>query len=305
METGYSSDKGRKREQNEDSVLCIQLDASMDKLKECAGLFIVADGMGGHKAGETASRLAVSETARTCMAALPGLLNENSNAPATENPAKIIELAINMASKAIYDLSQKEKDMDGMGTTIVVALVAGQDLYVTNVGDSRCYIINENEIVQVSTDHSLAHEMVMAGLITAEESKTHPRKNVLTRVVGYDEKLTMESHNRKLYCGDNILLCSDGLWGVVPDQQIKETVLAAATPQEACDRLVATANDLGGPDNISVIIARPEALPDRKDVLEAETVVLSAGERSGLTSPKARKGFFSFLRRPKRPAKPE
>ncbi len=123
----------------------------------------------------------------------------------------------------------------------------------------------------MTKDHSLVQEMLDAGLITPEEARTHPRKNVITRVVGYYQEVEADSYQRKLYQGDNILLCSDGLWGVLPDQEITETVLAAETPEQACIQLVDQANQLGGPDNISVIVARPEQLPSWQDLVTADT----------------------------------
>jgi serine/threonine protein phosphatase PrpC len=298
VKIGYRCDIGKKREINEDNILCVQLDTTVNSMTGNAGLFSLADGMGGHKAGEIASRLAVTEVARMCMAAFPGLTVElSTGAPKIVDTARILSLAVNVANKTIYNLSQKDADLSGMGTTIVAALVSGQDAYVINAGDSRCYIINENEIMQVSTDHSLAHEMVVAGLITAEEATTHPRKNVLTRVVGYEEKLEPESYNRKLYNSEHILLCSDGLWSVVLDQQIKEIVLKAGTPQLACDELIALANELGSPDNISVIVVAPENLPIRSDVLEAETQVLAVSGHNDGPASQQRKSFVSFFQK--------
>jgi protein phosphatase len=226
---------------------------------------------------------------------------ENATIPAIENPGKMVAMAVNIANKTIYDLSKKDSSLQGMGTTIVAALITGQDLFLTSVGDSRCYIINANEIVQVTRDHSLAQEMLEAGLIAPDEVRTHPRKNVLTHVLGYEEKVEADSFNRKLYQGDNVLLCSDGMWGVLTDPQIKETVLKAEDPQQACIDLVAQANEAGGPDNISVIIVRPERLPIRQEVLEAETQVMATSGRSGDgTASPERKGFFSLFQK-KRP----
>jgi len=300
MQIGNICDIGRKRTLNEDCILCINLSITSNSIAETSGLFVVADGMGGHKAGEIASRLATREMARQCLSGLPELTSEETGiTPAIQNPGSMVELAVGIANKTIYDVSVNDSSLQGMGTTIVAALITGQDLFVTSAGDSRCYIINENEIVQVTKDHSLAQEMLDVGLIAPEEVRTHPRKNVLTHVLGYEEKVEADSFNRKLYEGDYVLLCSDGLWGVLTDHQIKETVLKAVSPQQACVELVAQANDMGGPDNISVIIIRPESLPIRQEVLEAETQVLAVSGRASAPMQKERKGFFSLFGRKK------
>ena len=297
MQIGYLSDIGRRKEQNEDSLLCLRLDAESDSISDLSGLFIVADGMGGHSAGEVASKMAIRLMARVCLSRLLGLDDKYTpNEPVSHDPGKILQVALGFANGIIYETSRKESSTRGMGTTISAALIHRQDLYCINAGDSRCYIINDSENIRVTKDHSLVQEMADAGLITAEETRTHPKKNILTRVVGYDNKVQPDTYHRKLYQGDFILLCSDGLWGVVQDGQIKETVLSSATLQQACSSLVEQANQLGGPDNISVILVKPENLPVRQDIMDAETQVLQVGDTPEEKPEKQRKGLFSFFR---------
>jgi protein phosphatase len=147
-------------------------------------------------------------------------------------------------------------------------------MYVAHLGDSRCYIINNRETTQVTRDHSEVQEMVDAGLITAEQAMAHPQKNVITRVLGYYRDVAVDSHHLKLYQEDNVLLCSDGLWEVLTDRAISEVVLAAAGPESACLELITQANNLGGPDNISVIVARPENLPSWQELINRDTQVM-------------------------------
>lgn len=274
MRIGYRCDVGQTRELNEDSVMCLKFDAEFPSGSESAGLLVVADGMGGHNAGEIASEWGIRALVKESLFWILGLAREDTakedKSAVPDSPQNTLDAAVKTANRLLFEKA-REQDLQGMGTTMTVALVIGQDLHVAHVGDSRCYIINDRETTQVTKDHSLVQEMLDAGLITPEEARTHPRKNVITRVVGYYQEVEADSYQRKLYQGDNILLCSDGLWGVLPDQEITETVLAAETPEQACIQLVDQANQLGGPDNISVIVARPEQLPSWQDLVTADT----------------------------------
>jgi protein phosphatase len=163
--------------------------------------------------------------------------------------------------------------LEGMGTTLTAALVIGGDLYVAHVGDSRCYIINARETIQVTKDHSVVQQLVDAGTITAEEARNHPRRNEITRVLGYSRDISPDLHHLKLYAGDNILLCSDGLHGVLRSNKISETVTGSQNPNQACLDLTAQANLAGGQDNISVIIAKPSSLPSWQAMVTAQTSI--------------------------------
>ncbi len=264
METGYGWDTGLVRKLNEDSVFCCTFDLRTSSGTVSAGLLAVADGMGGHDAGEVASDLAIRIFQAECIS---GLLAREA-APGLP----LLASAFGKANDAVLEAAA-ERSLQGMGTTLTAALVAGQDMFVAHIGDSRCYIINSREIIQVTTDHSVVQEMVDTGHISAEEALTHPRRNEITRVLGYSDASTPDLIQIKLYAGDNILLCSDGLCGVLPTDRIQETVLAANSPAQACDDLVSQTNLAGGPDNISVIVARPVGLPSWQALISAKTGV--------------------------------
>jgi serine/threonine protein phosphatase PrpC len=158
-----------------------------------------------------------------------------------------------------------------MGTTLTAALVIGDDMYLAHIGDSRCYVINSRETIRVTKDHSLVQQLLDSGAITAEQARNHPRRNLITRVLGHSTDIVSDLQQVKLYAGDNILLCSDGLHGVLPDEVITGTVLDAADANSACARLTEQALNAGGPDNISVIIVKPGNLPSWQAVTMAET----------------------------------
>jgi len=267
METGYSWDTGLLRELNEDSVLCTTFDLRTHVGTTSAGLFAVADGMGGHNAGEVASDLATRTLHTECIAAL--------HAKSAAAPLQILGAAFKKSNKKVLD-SATEAELKGMGTTLTAALVIGGDLYVAHVGDSRCYIINQRETLQVTHDHSVVQEMVDTGIITPEEARTNPHKHEITRVLGYNRNVTPDLFYVKLYAGDNLLLCSDGLCGVLPSSQIAQTVNNAANPDQACSDLTAQANLAGGPDNISAIVIRPDNLPSWQAMIAAETSLRKA-----------------------------
>ncbi len=262
METGYSWDTGLSRKLNEDSIFCGVFEISTHLEKLSAGLFAVADGMGGHNAGEIASSLAIKTF---CPEVMAGLLGQS---PAS--PLAIMSGAFIKANSLILAAS-REKSLEGMGTTLTCALVIGPDMYVAHVGDSRCSIINVRETLQITKDHSVVQTLVDAGFITPDEALSHPRKNEITRVLGYYADTIPDLIHVKLYAGDNILLCSDGLCGVLPAVRIAETVLAAGNADQACSDLAGQANLAGGPDNISAIIVKPSNLPSWQAVINVHT----------------------------------
>jgi len=264
LETGYSWDTGLLREINEDSVLCTTFDLRTHLGLVSAGLFAVADGMGGHSAGEVASDIATRALHTKCIS---GLL-----AQSPPPPLDVLASAFDEANSQVL-AAASASDLQGMGTTLTAALVIGGDLYVAHVGDSRCYIINSRETIQVTKDHSVVQQLVDAGAITSEQARKHPRRNEITRVLGYSRDITPDLHHIKLYAGDNILLCSDGLHGVLPSDSISETVTGSHDLNQACIDLTTQANLAGGPDNISVIIAKPSSLPSWQAVVTAQTSI--------------------------------
>ncbi len=263
MEIGYSCDPGLLRNLNEDSILCTSFDLRTHLEVISAGLFIVADGMGGHNAGEIASDLAT----RTFYTECTSRLLAQSPAP----PLSILATAFDKANSNVLE-SAGDRELQGMGTTLTAALVIGGDIYVAHVGDSRCYIINTREAIQVTKDHSVIQQLIDAGTITPEEARNHPRRNEITRVLGCFQDTVPDLYHLKLYSGDNILICSDGISGVLPANRISQTVISS-NPSQACIDLVAQVNLAGGPDNISVIIVKPGNLPSWQAMITAETSV--------------------------------
>ena len=264
MEVGYNSDPGLLRELNEDSVLCSSFDLRTHLGTISAGLFIVADGMGGHSAGEIASDLATRTFYLQCISRLLSSL--------PNPPVSVLTAAFEKANSNVFE-SARNRNLQGMGTTLTAALVVGGDIYVAHVGDSRCYIINTRETIQVTKDHSVVQQFIDAGIITPEQAINHPRKNEITRVLGYSADTTPDTYHLKLFSGDNILLCSDGLSGVLTSNKISETVINALNPKQACLDLTAQANLSGGPDNIAVIVAKPPDLPYWQAAVTAETSI--------------------------------
>jgi len=267
MEVGYSWDTGLVRKLNEDSILSITFELKSYQGVMTAGLFAVADGMGGHNAGEIASDLAARTFQAECVSCLLAK-------PGT-SPLTVLENAFIKANNTVASAA-KERSLQGMGTTLTAALVIGQDMYVAHIGDSRCYIINSRETLQITKDHSLVQQLVEAGLITTEQARSHPRRNEITRVLGYTPDTTPDLIHVKLYAGDTILLCSDGLHGVLDPATLEQTVNKTPDPNQACADLTAEANKAGGPDNISVIIVKPENLPSWQALVSALTTVRTA-----------------------------
>lgn len=227
------------REVNQDYVY-----TSEAPIGSLPNLLVVADGMGGHKAGELASKFAV-ETVK-----------EELARSTEEHPETMIRNAILSANLKLLHMAKEDENMRGMGTTLVVATVIDQTLYFANVGDSRLYLLN-NDIRQLSKDHSLVQEMVRLGGINQEEAKHHPDKNIITRAVGAREKVDIDFFEYRLQKDDIILMCTDGLTNMVEDEMIFRIVKGSRDVVEAVERLVEKAKMNGGSDNIGVIVAKP------------------------------------------------
>ena len=234
------TDVGKKRKLNQDFIY-----ASDERIGNLPNLLIVADGMGGHAAGEYASRYAVEA------------MVDYITASEETWPVRLLSGAVSAANATVLEQSLVDKSMEGMGTTLVAATLVDGCLYVVNVGDSRLYILDD-EIWQVTNDHSLVEEMVRAGELTPEKARIHPDKNVITRAVGTSRKVTADYFDVEMLPSDVILMCSDGLTNMIRDDQILKIVKEAASLEEAVQELVDTANRNGGSDNISVILASPE-----------------------------------------------
>lgn len=235
------TDVGQKRITNQDFVY-----ASDDPVGNLPNLFVVADGMGGHKAGDMASRLTVE------------VLLDSIRANREQNPIKIIRAAIETANTKILDTARTDENLFGMGTTVVVSTVIGHYMYVANVGDSRLYLIRDR-IEQITKDHSLVEEMVRIGEINREQARNHPDKNIITRAVGASRKVEIDFFDMRLEPEDIILLCSDGLSNMLEDSEIESIIKSGRDLSEVALELVARANQNGGKDNIAVVLVEPQA----------------------------------------------
>ncbi len=230
------TDVGQTRELNQDYVF-----ASEEPIGTLPNLFVVADGMGGHKAGDVAARFAV-ETLVRCIEA----------ETVEDNPLKLLQSAIKTANEQLYEMAQNNEALTGMGTTIVAAVLKADTLYVANVGDSRLYLVGR-EIVQITRDHSLVEEMVRRGEIKQEEARNHPNKNIITRAMGTGRKVVADCFEESLE-GRIVLLCSDGLTNMLEDEDIKIIIDQAGSLEQAGVALIDAANENGGMDNITVIL---------------------------------------------------
>ena len=225
IEVGSATDIGRVRERNEDSLL---VDPP---------LYVVADGMGGHRGGQVASQVALE--------AMEGL--------ATEGPGSLAD-HVRRANSAVWDRSVEDERLSGMGTTLTAARIDGGSALIAHVGDSRAYLLRDGSLQQLTTDHTLVARMVKSGEITEAEAEVHPHKNVLTRALGTDEQVEVDEDSIALVDGDRLVLCSDGLTGMVTEDQIQAILENSEQPQQAADRLVKAANRAGGIDNITVVV---------------------------------------------------
>ena len=225
IRVGVATDIGQVREGNEDAYLVV------------APLYAVADGMGGHRGGEVASSLAL-ETVQQLFERREGTLADQ----------------VAEANRAIYDRSQSDRSVSGMGTTLTAALIDGNEVHLAHVGDSRAYLLRDGRLTQLTEDHTLVHRMVVEGEITPEEAETHPHRSILTRALGVDESVQVDEGDVQVETGDRLLLCTDGLTGMVPEEQIQEIMLGATDPQRVVDRLVKVANHAGGIDNITAVV---------------------------------------------------
>lgn len=231
-----ATDIGKKRKLNQDFVY-----VSEAPIGNLPNLFIVADGMGGHNAGDYASKCA----AETIVREIRGSFEKN--------PVRIMGKAIRAANDLIRRRAREDESLYGMGTTAVVATCMGHYLQVANVGDSRLYIINDT-IRQITRDHSLVEEMVRMGGIDREAAKHHPDKNIITRAIGGLDTVEIDFFNEELMAGDLVLICSDGLTNMLEDQEIHQITKERISIEEKAKKLIEAANDHGGKDNIAVIL---------------------------------------------------
>jgi PPM family protein phosphatase len=231
-----ATDVGRVRQGNEDALLVTD------------GVFAVADGMGGHLAGEVASEAAL-EPIRT----LQGRVFADASAASTA-----LRDAVVAANETVSELAEREPAYRGMGTTLTAALVEGRRLHLAHVGDSRAYLLRDGHFSQLTDDHTLVQHLIDEGQLTREEAARHPQRSIITRAIGVSRELEVDSMSLELEPDDQLLLCSDGLTGVVPDVTIAQTLDKLEDPDATVRRLIALANESGGPDNITVLLLRYE-----------------------------------------------
>lgn len=238
MNSFSKTDIGVKRTMNQDSMF-----ASDKPVGSFQNLFIVADGMGGHKAGDYASRL--------CIESMVSRIQTSDS----KTPVTLFEEAITYANRTVFEAALEKKEYEGMGTTMVACTLQGDTLYVANIGDSRLYLLRE-QLQQITTDHSLVEEMVKIGNITEREARVHPQKNIITRALGIDDEVQADYFELQVQQGDIILLCSDGLTNMVEDDEIEYIIRHKDTLEEAGNALIASANANGGSDNITAVLVQ-------------------------------------------------
>lgn len=239
MKTFSVTDAGVVREMNQDYYF-----SSDTAVGNLPNLFIVADGMGGHKAGDYASRYTIERVVAS--------VSRNTG----EEPIAIMKEAINKANELLVAESREDESKSGMGTTLVIGTIIGNKLFVANIGDSRLYVVGQN-MRQITRDHSLVDEMVRLGEINADEARVHPDKNIITRAVGTSDHVEADFFEVEITVDDTILLCTDGLTNMVRDDDILDIIKKYDNAQAATMQLVKEANANGGRDNITVMIIKP------------------------------------------------
>ncbi|MBO0448357.1 Stp1/IreP family PP2C-type Ser/Thr phosphatase [Enterococcus sp. MJM12] len=238
MQISFQTDVGKKRNSNQDYV-------AIFKNKAGITLAILADGMGGHQAGDVASKMAVEGM---------GEKWQETTLTSPEKACSWFVAAIQNANEAVYNLGQEKIELQGMGTTIVCVAVFEEEFALAHVGDSRMYLVRDHEITQLTEDHSLVNELVRSGEITKEMAATHPRRNVLTRSVGMPGSVEVDIASHFYKAGDYLLLASDGLTNMLADDVIKWIIDEPITLDEKVAKLISGANDAGGADNITVLL---------------------------------------------------
>lgn len=239
------SDVGRVRQRNEDFFL----------IDDTTGLYIVADGMGGHAGGGRASRLAVEQVARevTNNAGDTTAPPANGDITASKWTQNTLLKALKSANDMIHNESDTIEELRGMGTTATALYVKGNEITIAHVGDSRAYLIRDGSIMQITEDHSWVNEQVKAGFITPDEAKTHKFKNVITRSLGHEKDVQVDIFSLEIETGDHFIICSDGLTNLVEDSEILSTI-SQSPSQEGLGKLVEIANGRGGHDNITAVL---------------------------------------------------
>jgi serine/threonine protein phosphatase PrpC len=274
LQSGHFTDVGLIRELNEDSVLAMNLTQYYESVQTQIGLYIVSDGMGGEAAGEVASRVTVRAVAewvtdKLISASLKSTREEKIAAPthtgglrlAVANghemgTTEMLKQAVMAANREVMAYAAANPHERGLGATVTVAMLVAEVLTIAHVGDSRCYLLSGDRLSQITEDHSLVQKMVNTGNLSRSEARSHPYRNVIYRSIGADEQIEIDIVRKKLVSGDILMLCSDGLNGMLGDDQIRDILLVNPDPTAAAKELVVAANAAGGEDNTSVIVVR-------------------------------------------------
>ncbi len=236
------SDVGKIRDINQDAYYYIE----DDKLP----IFIVADGMGGHKAGEVASNLAISTIIRHYESSKQKILSKEMFIP------QFLNESVELANDNLIEEASGDDELKGMGTTVTMCLILDDEVYIGHVGDSRAYLLRNGELSQITQDHSLVGELLRIGSITKDEAVNHPKKNIITRALGSNPKINVDVFNRELQNEDKIILCTDGLTNMVTEEKILEILLSSEIPSAVCSTLVNISNEAGGIDNTTIMIIK-------------------------------------------------
>lgn len=238
------TDIGLVRKNNQDSYAIRVLDDDL-------AIAVVCDGMGGAQAGNVASAVAVEAFSASmedaCKDGIP---------PDAERKQELLRMACRAANTKVRQLSLSNPEYHGMGTTLVAALILSHEIYVANVGDSRCYIWSDGLLNQITSDHSLVQVLVDCGDITPEEARTHPKKNLITRALGVEDEILCDVFKVDRHTGEKLLLCSDGLTNVVTDETLKSELALLVSPEDTARMLLSLAVEQGAPDNVTVVLAQ-------------------------------------------------
>ncbi len=240
MEVGFKTDKGRRRSNNEDACFVMKKDK----------VFIVADGVGGNNSGEIASRLAVNEIANYVET------HPLSEVRSVEQVQDYFEDCLKNANFKVLELSQRIEANKGMATTVVCAYVQSDTIYIINVGDSRAYVFRDGVLLQITEDHTYVNTLLKAGLISEDEAMNHENKNMITRAVGADYTVDADFFSLPIRKDDIILICTDGLYGEVGEEQLIAALKEEKSMTDICNELVEMANENGGSDNITMVVLK-------------------------------------------------
>jgi serine/threonine protein phosphatase PrpC len=251
LDVGCSQSIGQQRDHNEDALFSLTSNLTKDGAPFSLGLYIVADGMGGHKHGEKASEIAVRSMGSQVLNKVVVPLISQASPPPEESLQEIIQGSVRDAHKTIL------RDATGGGTTLTAVLIVGGQMTIAHVGDSRAYsVASDGTMLPLTRDHSLVMRMIELGQLSVEEAAVHPQRNVLYRALGQGDPFDPDISTSSTPESGFILICSDGLWGLVPEEDMGQIIITAANPQQACQFLVDAANTAGGPDNITAILVR-------------------------------------------------